>query len=115
MQELDLEDFFSTARRQTVDAPPDLMTRVLLDAQAVQPRAKTPVSAPRPGFWAQLLAGIGGAPALAGLSTAMLAGLWIGFAQPVALSNVTDVFLAGSTVIEPLDVIPAFDDFVTEG
>lgn len=124
MRDSDLDDLFATARSaargtaQTV--PADLMARVMADAEAVQRTADQPLAgrqrAAKPtGFWAGLVAAIGGGPALAGLSTATLAGLWIGFAQPVAITSVTDVFLASSAVTETLDVMPAFDDFQTEG
>jgi hypothetical protein len=108
MQDSDLDAFFNVAR----DVPPDvsdaLMARVLADADAHQPRdvvAKAAV----PGIWNRLLAAIGGGPALAGLSTAALCGVWIGFAQP---GQVADLLLVGSTATETLDVFPAFDDFV---
>lgn len=64
--------------------PPDLPAgfEAQLFAQAV---ATLPRAAPRPGLLARIgaaLAGIGGAPGLAGMSAAGLAGLWIGLAGP---------------------------------
>lgn len=119
MDDRDLDDVFATARHQTPQVPVDLMARVLGDAEMAQPRAARHFAAfatpPKPGFWAGLLAAIGGAPALAGLSTAALAGLWIGFAQPVAVTSVADVLLADNVAVEPLDIMPAYDDFLTEG
>lgn len=111
MQNRDLDALFATAR-QSDRVPCDLMARVLADADAQQPR---PAPAVKPRFWTQVLAAIGGAPALAGLSTAMLAGLWIGFVDPPSLSAVTDIFLVSSTATETLEVMPTFDDFLTEG
>lgn len=114
MQDSDLDDLFATARSTPLAVSPALTARVLADAQRLQPVAVQPV-APKPGFWAGFLAAIGGAPAVAGLSTAALAGLWIGFAQPMGLASVTDVLVASTALAEPLDVMPAYDDFLTEG
>ena len=111
MQDRDLDALFATARAD-YSVPPALMARVLADADALQPR---PAPVPKPRFWAGFMSAIGGVPALAGLSTATLAGLWIGFVEPSSLSAVADVLLASSTVSETLDVMPAFDDFLTEG
>jgi hypothetical protein len=76
-----LDALLAQARTAPPDAlPPALQARLLADAQAALPRA-----APRPslrGWIAGALAGIGGAPGLAGMSAAGLAGLWIGFAGP---------------------------------
>ncbi|WP_050528786.1 hypothetical protein [Pseudorhodobacter aquimaris] len=115
MQDSDLDDLFSTARRHSVGASPDLMARVLADAEAHQPRMAAPTAVAKPGWWAALLAAIGGLPALAGLSTATLAGLWIGFADPTGVNVVTDMILASGEVTETLDVMPAYDDFLFEG
>jgi hypothetical protein len=116
MQDIDLDDFFNAARAGRNDAPASdvLMARVLADADAHQPRPVV-IRAPVVGLWGRLLAAIGGGPALAGLSTAALAGVWIGFAQPGQVADVADFLLAGSSVTETLDVFPAFDDFVIEG
>jgi hypothetical protein len=115
MQDHDLDDLFASARVGQ-DVPPALMARVLADADAVQPDlAPWPVAnVARPGFWAAILAAIGGARGVAGLSTAALAGLWIGFVQPSGLGSLTDALLPalGGEVV---DVLPVFDDFPSEG
>lgn len=81
-----LDALFAQARNTPPDdLPAALAARLLADAQAALPRA-----APRPGAFAWLaavLAGIGGAPGLAGMSAAGLAGLWIGFAGPGAATD----------------------------
>jgi hypothetical protein len=115
MHDPDLDDLFATARRNPPAVPSGLMARVMADAGAMAPQAARPVRVAAPGLWARMLAAIGGAPALAGLSTAMLAGVWIGFSQPVALAGVTELLLATASMVEPLDIIPTFDDFATEG
>jgi hypothetical protein len=117
MQDSDLDDLFATARREPAAVVSvGLMARVMADAEAHQPRAAKPLAAaPRGGFWRGALSAIGGAGALAGLSTATLAGVWIGFVQPSAVIAVTEAFGVEGSLIETVDVLPTFDDFLTEG
>jgi hypothetical protein len=117
MNDSDLDDIFAEARGATAAPSSDLMARILADAEAHQPAAAVLVRAappPRQGLWAAMLAAIGGGAALAGLSTATLAGLWIGFAQPTTLLDVTDAFLPVVT-LESVDLLPSFDTILTEG
>lgn len=115
MQDSDLDDLFGAART-AVAVPSALMARVLADADTHQPVAQ-PLerSRRRAGLWAGFLAAIGGAVGVAGLSTAAMAGVWIGFAEPTALTAVTDAFLSGDVVTETVDVLPGFDAFLVEG
>lgn len=88
-QEALLAPFF-TAARETAPAPsPDLMARVMADAEAVQAQqgavAGARPAAPRAGPWARLAQGLGGWPAMAGLGAAGLAGVWIGLSLPETL------------------------------
>lgn len=116
MRDSDLDDLFGAARQQPVTVSADLMARVLSDAEALQPRTTTSRRAkPAGGFWAGIFAAIGGAGGLAGLSTAALAGIWIGFAQPLDLSTVTDAIWADETVAGSVNILPGFDDFLSEG
>lgn len=116
MQNRDLDDLFKEARRQSVAVSPDLMARVLGDADAMQPAGSgLPDRRRRVGFLTGLLAAIGGIGGVAGLSTAAMAGVWIGFADPTGLSTVTDVFVTGETVTEPDNILPEIDDFMSEG
>ena len=116
MQDSDLDDLFGQAR-QPVAVPAALMARVLSDADALQPVTATRprqigvLAGPWQGFWTA----IGGFGGLAGLSTAAMAGLWIGFAQPTALVAVTDTFLPMDVVAETYNILPGFDDFLDEG
>lgn len=112
MQDSDLDDLFGQAR-QPVAVPAALMARVLSDADALQPVA--PVRPRKARLWQGLWAGIGGFGGLAGLSTAAMAGLWIGFAQPTALVAVTDAFLPVHVVAEAYNILPGFDEFLDEG
>lgn len=118
MQDSDLDDLFGAARAP-VAVPAALMARVLADADAVQPVART-LMRRRPRLMTGLLAAIGGIGGLAGLSTAAMAGVWLGFAQPAALTAVTDSFLTdtfmtGNMVTETVNILPGFDDFLDEG
>lgn len=103
-----LEAFF-TAARGPAPVPDALMARVLADAdqvQAAQVRTAPPVRRPdstvaATGFWQRFVQVLGGSGAVAGLAAAGMAGVWLGFAQPVALP------FTDSTV----ELIPADDDF----
>jgi len=84
-----LDAFFDAARRSTPPLSPDALDRMTAQALQVQAgfAAAPAARAPRPGRIAQLLAAIGGWPAMAGLATAGVAGLWIGAVPPVGLVN----------------------------
>lgn len=116
MNPQDLDDLFATARATGADASPALLARVLDDALAhqPQPRAIGAVSQARPGLWAMLTAALGGGMSLAGLGTATMAGLWIGFVQPASLTNLSDVIWQ-ETAMDSVELIPSFEEFLTEG
>ena len=127
MRDSDLDDLFAEARTRAPAFSDALMARVMADAAAHQPRPVAPSRAvsppPRPSWWSTWLAGLrGGALAGAGMVTATLAGVWIGFAQPAPMVTVTDA-LWQTTVqqidtvdLQPsLDLIPSLDDFMAEG
>lgn len=94
--DLFLEQFFEAARSDSASPSDGLMARVLADAEAVQdelqPGADTP--ALQPGVWAGLVAALGGWPAMAGLATATVAGLWFGAASPDLLDGVIGLGLS---------------------
>jgi len=94
-----LDDLFDSAVSDPALAPsPDLMARVLADAethQEVMRAASVPaVSARRSkGKLFRLMQSLGGWPTLAGLATATVAGVWVGFSAtftvlPDALTGV---------------------------
>lgn len=94
-----------------------LMARVMADADAVLAERRagpTPAAAPQ-GWFKGALQAIGGWPALAGLATATMAGIWIGFAQPGALGTVADGVLATSSDYDLGDFMPGFDNLLAEG
>lgn len=114
MQDSDLDDLFGQARAARPEPSADLMARILVDAEQHQPVAHVRSPTVGRGFWQAALAMIGGGGALAGLSTATLAGLWIGFAQPAPVSMLTDVIWADETM-DTVELIPSFDDILIEG
>ena len=72
-------------------ASSDLMARVLADATAVQATFGAADVAEAPAralsVWAQIGAALGGWPAISGLATATVAGVWIGVSPPAQLST----------------------------
>ncbi|EAQ01924.1 hypothetical protein OB2597_00865 [Pseudooceanicola batsensis HTCC2597] len=111
-----LEAYFDAARRN----PPELteaallrMTREAVAVQRVQPGPAAGAAAPRPRRLAQLFAALGGWPALAGLSTAGIAGLWMGVMPPVALQTLAiEIGVVGDVAEEDLymvDPLPGYD------
>ncbi len=101
--EQELEALFAAARRDAPTPSADLMARVLADAEAAQAQAQAapaarptrPAARPR---WRQVVDLLGGWPAMAGLATAGVAGLWLGVAPPAAL---LDLPLAGFGTADP--------------
>ena len=118
-----LEAYFDTARRAEPDPAPQFLDAVLRDAFAQQSlimQQRVNRSAPRPGFWQNILNALGGWGSVAGLTTATLVGAWLGFSQPFALSGigagVLETTLLGSTEeVQQVDLLPDFDNFLTEG
>ena len=114
--ELDL--LFEAARDVGPLPSPDLLARVLAEAEALQPRPPE-LAAPVPpqgaravsaGLVGGLLAAIGGWAAVAGLATATLAGVWIGYAHP-DLAAGWAVAPSAEVVYDLSDFEPRFDDF----
>ncbi|SIN82090.1 hypothetical protein [Vannielia litorea] len=125
-----LESFFSAARAdgaRRAEPSPELLARVLEDGYAVQDARMTaavrsrPAAPARRGLLATLLAAIGGAPGLAGLAAATVAGVWIGIRPPEAVSGVTaSVFgttteAAATTDDDLLGYDIAYADLLTDG
>lgn len=98
----DALDALLAAARDEAPPPlsPALRARLVADA-----RAHAPVAAPpAPGWFARLraaLAEIGGAPGLAGVGVAGLAGVWIGFSGPGVTGEWLDRFWLGAADVSP--------------
>lgn len=83
-----LDDLFAQARSVNPVPSDALLTRVIADADAAQPR-RAAVSVARPGILARILEAIGGWPAASGLAAATVAGIWVGVAPPASVQDIT--------------------------
>ncbi|MEJ6399474.1 hypothetical protein [Yoonia sp. 208BN28-4] len=91
----DLDKMLDLAARRAPPVGDDLMSRVLADAYDLQPASQM-VPKVRRSAWSSFRDLIGGWPAIGGLATAGVAGVWIGFAPPVSLENLA-ADLVGTT------------------
>ncbi|AUQ75114.1 hypothetical protein PhaeoP71_02263 [Phaeobacter piscinae] len=110
--ELALDDLFASVRTAAPAPLPEEVEQAILseaaatqaailNRQALASDLASPPGAAGSGFFAglrELLAGLGGWPALGGLATASAAGLWIGLAPPAFLPD--PVSLAGIELSE---------------
>jgi len=114
VQDDDLDRLLAAAARTAPTPSEALMERVLADAFALQPVApvrREGVAAPRPGLLSRLVAGLGGGPALAGLGTAAVFGVALGYLSPTTLD-----YLTGSgTATDAAEFFPDADFLTTEG
>ncbi|TCP60835.1 hypothetical protein EV663_1079 [Rhodovulum bhavnagarense] len=116
-----LEALFQVGRDTGPAPSAALLARVMDDAMAeAGVRAaplvvgkQTPTPATRRGVIGAMLSTLGGWPSMAGLASATVAGIWIGYADPAALDIVTTVMLGGG--YEPVDLVPSLDTFLQEG
>lgn len=117
MRDNELELFFEAARADAPEPSDGLMARILADAEAQMPVAQATGEGAlrRPGLWAGVLAAIGGWPAVAGLATATVAGIWIGYAQPGGVETLTTDLLGTSDGYDVVDLLPSYDGFLGEG
>ena len=83
--ETSLDAFFDAGRGGPAPSG-GLYARILADAAAALPQPVT-TPQPRPGLWAVLVAALGW-PAMAGMATAAVAGLWLGFAAPDTVDGI---------------------------
>ena len=108
----DLDDLLATAARRPVVPSEALMERVLADALALQPQPLAPqpvASVPRQGLLTRLAAAFGGTPALAGLGTAAVFGLALGYLSPTTMD-----YLTGASA-DSAEFFPGTDFLTTEG
>ncbi|MHC0054421.1 dihydroorotate dehydrogenase [Actibacterium sp. D379-3] len=115
--ERELERFFAAARQAAPMPSEALMARVAADAAAqMQVASAAAPRRDRPGLLAGLMRQIGGWPALAGLATATVAGVWIGYAAPGEVGPLTAGLWPGEDAgYDVVDLIPSMDGFLTEG
>jgi hypothetical protein len=112
MQDDDLDRLLAAAAREAPTPSAALMERVLADAYAVQPRAggvRTGSPAASTGFWARLASTFGGPTALAGVGSAAVFGLALGYLSPTTID-----YLTGSAS-DAAEFFPDADFLQTEG
>ncbi len=100
-----LDDLFAQARQLAPVPGAALTARVLADAAR-----PVPVARPQPSVWAQLGAMLGGWPALGGLATATIAGIWIGIASPSVVADYAAALLG-----EPVSLGLSPEEFMIAG
>ena len=113
--ENDLETLFAAASRQRLEPSAGLSARILADAVALQPKPRVlvPVAPPRQGWISTMSGWLGGGAALAGVSAAALAGLYLGVVQPAPVRALT-ALVAGNTASFSLDLLPSSDALLTQ-
>lgn len=121
----DLDKLFAEARAEPGPAtPPELLARVLADAYAAQD-ARAPQPAPgvagppqprrRAGLWRRAMGLFGGTAGVAGLATAMVAGVAIGLVQPAPVSAMTMLLWPEEAALDTIELIPNFGALLPEG
>jgi hypothetical protein len=112
MQDRDLDGLFALAAQRPPQPSAALMDRVLADALAEQPQP-VPIAAPAPrGVFARLAALFGGGPMLAGVVSAAVAGVAVGYLNPATLDLLTGGLAAYA---ETEELFPSADFLTTEG
>ncbi|NGM46351.1 dihydroorotate dehydrogenase [Rhodobacter sp. SGA-6-6] len=110
----DLDGFFAAARAAGPGPSEALAARVLADAEAAMPRAAVPgpsAPPPRRRWLAAAAALFGGGPMAAGLASAVVAGVAIGYAGPVTSDWLAGAVSGGAEI----QLMAASDLFLGEG
>jgi hypothetical protein len=111
-----LDALLALAKSHSPAPSDDFMARILADAVALQPKPQiVRAAAPqrRSGFWTRFATILGGASAVAGIGTAAMAGLVLGYVQPDSLAAVAGGF-GFETPSESLELLPGLDTILTE-
>jgi hypothetical protein len=110
-EDIALDRLFQAGRAGPVPSD-DFMARILADAAreaAPVPVPATPTA--RPGLLASLLSAIGGWPAAAGMATAAMAGVWLGFSSP----ELIDTYVGTDGTVALGDFLPDVTALAGEG
>ena len=115
--EMDLDAALAQMRKNAPVPSDALLARVMADADAVTMERSNQVENPpnTRSFWSEFGAAIGGWTAVAGLGTATIAGIWIGFVQPDAFSPLSDMFIAETTTSSLDDFMPGLNSMANGG
>lgn len=114
LPEEELERLLARSAENGPEPSEALLERVMADADrtlAAQQATVRPRQVRRQG----LFAGLGGWPALTGLVTATVAGIWIGFAQPGPVGGIADGMLATDADYDLGDLMPGYETVLVEG
>lgn len=115
MQDDDLEDLFAGLRHREPAPTTALMERVLADAVQAQPTSGDlrVLAVRRPGLWSRIAGQFGGVTAVAGMCSAALIGLFIGYSDPTTVDYLTNGL--SDDMPESMDMFPTTDFLSTEG
>lgn len=107
MTDFDLDTLLSAARKADALPSEALQARVMSDAMALQPKQVPPVAAQAVsvGWIDRLSALFGGGGALAGVSLALVAGVFIGVIQPEPVAALTSALMAEAQM-DSVDLLP---------
>lgn len=108
-QDQSLEALFAEARLHVPQPSDTFMARLMADADAAQPQ---PVVREKRGLWSKFLGAIGGAVVIAGMGSAAMAGLVIGYVQPDEMLQLSETI--GLSTSEQIEVLPSFDIFLND-
>lgn len=114
-----LDNFFVAARTEHPVPDAALYARILADAEGVQAGfnavCDTTSDTTPQGIFVRLSQALGGGLALAGLTTAAVAGLWIGLAAPQSIHDLTAGYIGMEAAPPFADLMPSLDLFLVEG
>lgn len=110
-----LEAYFAAGRKAGRVPSNDLLGRIMADAEMQMPVSESSVPVSRPSFRAAFWSAIGGWPAVGGMVTASLVGVWIGFSQPAGLDQIADRYFGSADDSYLVDLLPAFGDDFAKG
>ena len=112
-----LADLFAEARQNPPEPSADFLARVLADAESEQPIAsivQRPSGVAKGSFWSGLFAALGGAAAVAGVSSAAMVGLVVGYIQPEALISLASSYGISESAGGSFDLLPGYESLLTE-
>ncbi len=105
----DLDAVLAEAALVQVTPAAALVTRILADADAWQPKAR-PVfvrTAPRRGWLATVADWFGGGTSLAGISAAAATGLFLGVVQPLPIMALAELVTGSAVAVDSLELLPS--------
>ncbi|MGR3290046.1 MAG: hypothetical protein ACU0C9_02455 [Paracoccaceae bacterium] len=119
ISEHELDELLQHVAEQTIEPSAGLMSRIIADAGRLvddrEVRVFEASATKNSGVFSGILSALGGWPSLAGLTTATVAGIWIGYASPDTLSVITEIYFATEFTSEIGDFMPTFADVLGEG